>query len=295
MPDIVGPRHTRGDAMSLPVVNAFWIGPALGERHAACISSFLQVGHRLVLHVYGEPPSDTPYGVDIADASKLIPFDRLPRHKQTGSYALASDIFRYEVLGAGLGLYVDCDVFCIRPIEDDDYIFGHEGHGTINGAVLKLPRNSAMLSDLRAIGTQKAFIPPWYPERRRRRLGLKALLGLAPEISELPWGVAGPAAVTYYAKKHNVHHLAKPSDYFYPVHYSCADLLLDAGLSVRDLVTPRTVAIHLYNEALRDWPRGPAPGSPLQEMIASQQPSGFRSTDIPQLINKAREETNHQG
>ena len=107
-------------AMPLPIVNAIWIGPELGAVQVACLKSFLRHGHRVVLHCY-EAPIDVPSGVELADASRLLPLSRLFRTK--GSLAPFADLLLYELLGAGLGLYVDCDVFCLRAIEDADYIF----------------------------------------------------------------------------------------------------------------------------------------------------------------------------
>ena len=146
--------------MCLPVViNAIWIGPELGQVQAACLRSFLRHGHRVVLHCY-ERPKDTPAGVEIADATRLLPETRIIRHA-TGSLSLFADLLRYEILGAGMGLYVDCDVFCLRPIEDADYIFGLENSDRINSAVLKLPANCPVLAELRAIKNSPVFAPPW--------------------------------------------------------------------------------------------------------------------------------------
>jgi hypothetical protein len=100
-----------------------------------------------VLHCY-ERPSDTPEGVQLADASTLLPQSRIIRHRETGSLALFSDILRYEIIGKGLGIYVDCDVFCLRPIEDADYIFGWESDTFFASGVLKLPPDCPTLSAL---------------------------------------------------------------------------------------------------------------------------------------------------
>jgi hypothetical protein len=110
----------------LPIINAIWIGAELGQIHAACLRSFLRHGHRVVLHCY-ERPADTPADVEIANARNLLPENGIVRYRGTGSFALFSNLLRYEILKASLGIYVDCDVFCLRPIEDADYIFGREG------------------------------------------------------------------------------------------------------------------------------------------------------------------------
>jgi hypothetical protein len=253
--------------MRLPVVNAIWIGPELGQVQASCLRSFLRQGHSVVLHCY-ERPKDTPAGVELADAAKLLPEDRMVRHRKSGSLALFSDLLRYELLGAGLGLYVDCDVFCLRPIEDDDYIFGWETNKIIATGVLKLPRNCPVLAALRAIKDTPNFVPPWRKASKRRRLAW--LRGAAPAkpLEELKWGTIGPDALTYYAKQHGIEHLASPIDRFYPVNWDHLPLLYDPALSLEDLTTRRTDAIHLWHSLHEPLFRNAIPrGAPLWEII----------------------------
>lgn len=234
--------------MRLPVANAVWIGPVLGPIHVACLRSYLFHGHRVVLHCY-QRPKDAPTDVEIADASKLLPASRLLRHRETGSFALFSDLLRYEILGAGLGLYVDCDAFCLRPIVDADYIFGWATGTIIASGVLKLPADCAVLAALRAIKDTPNFVPPWSKPRRRR---MEWLRGAAPALplEELPWGVIGPKALTYYAQQHDIAHLASPIDRFYPLHWQQVPLLFDPALSLTALTTPRSDSLHLYHSRL---------------------------------------------
>ena len=270
----------------LPTVNAVWIGPELGQIHAACLRSFLRHGHRVVLHCY-ERPNDTPAGIEIADASLLLPQSRIIRHRKTGSLALFSDVLRYEILGAGLGLYVDCDVFCLRPIEDADYIFGREG--TVFGwagimlasGILKLPPDCPMLATLRAIKDTPEFVPPWGKVRKMRGRPLQWLRGRARAalLEDLPWGTLGPRALTYYAKEYGIEHLASPVDRFYPVHWTQIELLFDPALTLKELITHRTDALHLYNSSVSRLPAemGIPQGSPMWELLNSL--SNDRSAD----------------
>jgi len=48
--------------MTLPTINAIWIGPKPGPMNAACLRSFLRHAHRVALHCYASP-SDVPDGV----------------------------------------------------------------------------------------------------------------------------------------------------------------------------------------------------------------------------------------
>ena len=46
----------------------------------------------------------------------LLPKNRTARYRKTRSYAVLSDLLRYEILGADLGLYADCDVCSVRGV-----------------------------------------------------------------------------------------------------------------------------------------------------------------------------------
>ena len=128
----------------LATINAIWIGPNLGPIHVACLKSFLNQGHKVILHSY-KCPQDKPEKVEFADANLLIPEDQIIRHRETGSFSLFSNLLRYELLRKELGLYVDCDIFCLKPIIDAKYIIGFEDNNSLNGAVLKITLKLSLL------------------------------------------------------------------------------------------------------------------------------------------------------
>ena len=84
-------------AGALEVCNTLWVSGDLGPVLAACLASFVAKGHRVILHCY-DLPSDVPAGVETADAALIVPASRIIRHKDTGSLALFSNLFRYELL-----------------------------------------------------------------------------------------------------------------------------------------------------------------------------------------------------
>ena len=247
--------------VALPTINSVWIGRELGAVHVACLRSFLRQGHKVVLHCYA-PPHDVPIGVEIADASSLIPEAQIARYLEGGHFALISDLLRYEI--AGNGLYVDCDVFCLRPIENADYIFGLGHNYGIQNAVLKLPQDCPALANLRAIKNSPVFRPPW---QKAKRVGWLRVGGEAKPLEELKWGTIGPGALSYYAKQHGLMQYAAPIARFYPVHWTCTSMFLDPSLSLKDVVTSRTDALHLYHNS---WKTSSIPeGSPLWEIARS--------------------------
>jgi hypothetical protein len=244
------------------------------------LRSFVQVGHKTVLHAY-DPPSDLPNGVELADARALMPESRIVRYDKSGSPALFANLFRYQLLRAGLGLYVDCDMYCVRPIQDADYIFGWQDEWTICNAVLKLPPDSPILTKL--CNLKDGFIPPWIGRRETLKLRFRELIGGPRLLGQMRWGTTGPKAVTWYAKQDGLASHAAPTDVFYPIAKSHIHLLLDPDLRLDELITPRTQAVHLWNQLFvkradklsnlqsfvpRDLDDVP-PTSPLGRIIAS--------------------------
>lgn len=233
-------------------IHALWIGEKLGRISLCCLTSFVKQGHPVYLHTYGDI-QDLPQGITICDANKIVGKEKIFKHKHTGSYAIFADIFRYELLKHVNGIYVDCDMYCLKPlnIPEHGYLFGLEDDNVINNAVLALPSNSLLLNRLTDIINHKNFIPEWYSDKAKKRLKFKDIIGLSKHISEMNWGVTGPEALTYYANDCQVNLLAQPIDIFYPIHYNRVSQLLTPDLSLNEVITNRTVAVHLYNEKLR--------------------------------------------
>jgi len=246
------------------IVNMFWHGADLGPVHAACIRSFLHQGHPVILHCYSAP-SDVPSGVQLFDASKLMPESDLIANSETGSVALGSNRYRYRLIEAGFGLYVDCDMYCLKPIPESDYIFGREDSQRINNAVLKYPANSILSKSLILATKKEYYVPEWFSTKRKTLLRIRRSFGIPRSVCDMPWGVWGPNLLTHKINEIGLEQKAKPIDYFYPVHYTNTSLLYESGLTLSDLVTSRTFAVHLCHKTLSSL-QAP-PDSPLGEIV----------------------------
>ncbi|QKC85822.1 galactosyltransferase Lgt5 [Mesorhizobium sp. NZP2077] len=269
-------RETRPDGAIEPVVNAVWIGASLDDLHAACLRSFVLAGHRTRLHCY-DIPGNMPPGVETVDASKLMPRERIVYYKSNGSPSLFSNLFRLKILEAGLGLYVDCDVFCVRPIPRQDYIFGYQTGDQLNGAVLKLPAGSQTLIEMLKFADDPYYIVPWLVRSKLLRYRFRKFIGLPIHISNYSWGKLGPEAITYFTRETGTIHHAAPIDVFYPVSHHQVALLVDPHLSLADIGTPRTLCIHLFDHTLSQWMKGRAipASSPLGQLLER---CGFSAT-----------------
>lgn len=234
----------------LPDILAFWTGSAPGEMERCCLRSFVLRGHRVYLYSYSQL-KNLPDGVILQDAADIIAESDIFLAKK-GCYALFSDIFRYHLLRQKKGIYVDCDVYCLAPvtIPEDGYLLGYEDDNKINGAVLALPQESPLLNRLLHICGDSNFVPPWYTKKQKKKLRLKRFFRRGYDISQMPWGVLGPLAISWYLQEYPQIAI-QPLDVFYPVHYLCVSQFIDPELDMTDIVTSRTKCIHLYHEKLR--------------------------------------------
>jgi hypothetical protein len=248
--------------LKLPIVNAVWIGKKIGRVQAACLRSFLHTGHAVHLYAYGAVDG-LPKGVRIKDANTLLPEAGLTRYPN-GSFALAANLIRYQMMKRGLGLYVDCDVYCVHPIEDSEVLVGWQDDNYANNAVLKLPPDHPATMELANIA--EGWVPPWATEEPPQPL------------ANYLWGTTGPRALTYYLKKHGLVDRILTRDIFYPLHHSQWELLLRPDTKVADFVTPRTRYIHLWNELSKNALL--VDRSPLYEMV--------RVAEMPFVRNRLR-------
>ena len=134
---------------------SFWHGP-LDALTYACLASFPYRGARLRLYCYDDT-IQAPPGIDLADAREICPDPSLVgRYIADGKveFSKFSNLFRYLLIQKTGRCWVDSDFLCLsRPyFQNEKMVFGYQDAndhpGAINGAVLKLPSEHAVLADL---------------------------------------------------------------------------------------------------------------------------------------------------
>lgn len=237
--------------------NLLWMGAALGRVERACIRSMTRHGHPVALYCYQEPRG-VPEGVELRDAATILPRSAVVRHR-SGSVALFADRFRYALMRANAGLWLDCDMYLLAAIPPTDgYVIGLEEPGMIGAAILRIPPDSPLLPPLTALFEEKE-VPPWLPARARAAAHLRRLLTGRTGLARMPWGTAGPHALTSLAKTHGVFALAAPPEVFYPVHWRAAGWIVEPEGRLEDRTGPSTLALHLWNELIKPFKEKPAP------------------------------------
>jgi hypothetical protein len=238
---------------------SFWSGSPLSYVEQLCLASMLQAGHPIDVFTYDQDLS-VPTGVTVRSAAEIIPLAKVVRHK-SGSMALFSDIFRYEALRAGMGIWIDLDVLLLRSLSDmGEHVFGWQDPYVINGAVLRLPPDSECLGRLIDLCRSPVVIGPHWPRHRKLLQRARSLVGTHVPIQQLEWGAVGPMALTHFVTSCRLLHHCQPVDVFYPVHFKDAACVFTADASaVAALFTSSTRAVHLWNNMLKELKHLPPP------------------------------------
>jgi hypothetical protein len=256
--------------MTLPTIVSFWHGPLSWLEHLSIIS-YRRRGHPVSVYSY-EPIENLPEGAVWHDASEVLPQEKLVFYKGKGTPGVFSDHFRYAALKAGLGIYSDLDIYCVRAIDGPpDYLFAWERPGSINGAVLHIPADAPLLADLMTIFTQekRPLLEPHLPPLRRYEVAIRRLFGDRVTPEHMQYGATGPMALTYYIQKHGFKDQVRSAATFYPVPYEAIPELIKSGSSVETAVTPETLGIHIWRSQLTNRGRGDMPLPEAKSALAS--------------------------
>lgn len=254
---------------------SLWIGDSLGPVERACLRSVMKQGHSVALYCYGSL-GGIPKGVELRDASAIIPQERILRHR-SGSVALFSDWFRYELQKRALGTWIDTDNYLIAPLDmTSPNLFGRQvlcrpgilprQRESIAVGVLRLPADSPMLAPLLSL-FENGNIPDWLPAHLYVLAKLKKRLGAVTDIASYPWGTAGPFALTALARRFGLSGEAQPSDVFNPVPWYKADWIRDPRAELDSMITERTVGVHLWNDVIKGFKDQPAPSGSFLDRL----------------------------
>jgi hypothetical protein len=213
----------------MTVVNGLWIGERLSPVERACVQSFLNHGHEFHLYVY-DLVADVPVGCRLRDAAEIVPPDRIFTHRDgvaKGSLATFSNLFRFELLLARGGWWMDMDVYCLTPgLPDDGVVIGRQDPRLINDAVLRFPAGHALLKTAAAEARAKGV--------------------------DAEWTEIGPALLTRLLESDPLADAVFPARVFYPIHFSQFWTVLDPRRTEFALGQIRGAAcLHLWNEMWR--------------------------------------------
>lgn len=232
-------------------VASLWIGDRLSDIELASIKSFLRFGHPYTLYSY-EPLINLPEGVIAADANDILPAADILRYAGHGSPAIHANIFRYAMLAATDHIWVDLDIIALKEFKfDSPWVMGFEDGQQINNAVLRLPKESAVLRELLKFRLDSRGLPPHETGFRRFKYWLQGLPTGGLHISRWPWGSTGPRALTHFAELTGEARHAMDVTAFYPIPFSQVRRFAEMGTELQRQLPQDSWAVHLWGKELR--------------------------------------------
>ena len=256
-------------------LNALWVGSALPPLQRLCLTSAAATGCHVRLFVY-EPVEGIPPGVEVVDGNDILGADKMVRHGRSQSAALFSDRFRYEVLGRGLGAWIDTDLLFIKaPQNSGDCLLGWEDDELVGSAFIWIKPRHPLIDDLRRLAADDHLIPAWLPAWKRSYLAIRKAMGKPRHVSDLDWGVIGPHLLTWLLQQSDLASQVGPTSWFSPLPWDERRKIADGNFDWQSLIKPETVCAHLWNYGLTPELRNrePQQGSLLQTVARN---CGFR-------------------
>lgn len=249
-------------------LNTLWVGKSLPPLQRLCLTSALATGCRTRLFTY-EPVEGIPPGIEVVDGNEILGSEQMIRHRKSQSTALFSDRFRYEVLGRGLGAWIDTDLLFLKaPQTTGECLLGWEDEELVGSAFIWLRPGHHLIDELRRHASDEYLIPGWLPAWRRSYLTVRKAIGKPEHVSDLDWGVIGPHLLTWLLQQNNMLSAVGPTSWFSPLPWNERHKIADGNFDWRSLIKPETVCVHLWNYGLTPELRSrlPEPGSLLQSV-----------------------------
>jgi Alpha 1,4-glycosyltransferase conserved region len=237
---------------------SLWIGECISPLEYLSIQSFLANGHRYVLYSY-HPVAGLPPGCTQADAREVLPEDRVFFYSgvHSGSPAGFANLFRYKLLFAEGGWWVDTDVVCLRSsISETQYVFAPEDEGRYTNAILRAPKGSSLASLL--------------------------LEQASNQGADFEWGTTGPVLLTRVIDQLGLSSVSWPRSALYPWNWREALTVLDPRQTSRlEKLMQDSTFLHFWNEKFRtfeiDKTKPPPEGSVLDSLYCSYEVPFARS------------------
>jgi hypothetical protein len=209
-------------------VSSLWVGDSLSTMERLSIRSFQAQGHEFHLYTYG-PVAGVPESTVLRDAAEILPPDKMFRYPGNGSYAGFANLFRYALLLAQGGWWVDLDLICLHPLPE--------------------PAECAFASQHGPQGGEEATNCAIFSHAGHALLQYLVDAAQAKDPDKLEWGETGPYLVQAAIRRFGAERFLLPADAFCPIPYfRWFDTFVPGR---RTEFGPGTYAVHFWNEMWR--------------------------------------------
>lgn len=236
----------------------FWYGDALRPVDRLCLSSMVMTGQRVKLFSYGAV-KNIPEGVELCDAEPILPLSvlyqldpKFPDYKPSRTIVQFSDIFRVMLMKHKQGVWLDTDVYLVKPFHPskDDVWLARENHFRVGVSALYLPADNPIIGAFEDYLAKGHAVPEWLGFRRRVIMPLRLKMkGETVLPGKLGITIFGNDGISRLAKRFGFFNNAKPKETFYYWTGRDAERIFDPAFGLEPLNSPDFVGFHIHKKA----------------------------------------------
>lgn len=223
----------------------------------------VMTGQRVKLFVY-ERLENVPAGVELHDARDILPKSAIyqidpdyPSYKPWISILQFSDFFRVMLMKHGKGVWLDTDVYLVKPFHPDPgkIWLARENRSRVGVSALYLPPDNPVIAAFEAYMRGGNPVPDWLGFKRRVIMPqVLRMKGIAVRPNRLGITVFGNDGISRLAKRFGFFEAAKPKETFYYWTGHRAERIFDPAYGLQMLDQPDFIGFHIHKKALTDSP-----------------------------------------
>jgi len=242
---------------------SFWYGSKLRTVDRLCLASMVMTGQRVKLFVY-EPVENVPDGVELHDAESVLSKSMLyqldpdyPGFKPWLSVVQFSDFFRIMLMKRGQGVWLDTDVYLVKPFhpEPEQVWLARENRARVGVSALYLPPDNPVIAAFEVYMQGKNPVPDWLGFKRRVvQPAVLKMKGVPVRPNRLGITIFGNDGISRLAKCFGFFDEARSKETFYYWTGHKVERIFDPAYGLQPLDHPDFIGFHIHKKALTDYP-----------------------------------------
>lgn len=232
-------------------VATLWIGKRFSFLEHLCLKSFADVDQKPIVYHYGDL-EDIPDYIEARDAREIFDTSEIYCDPIARSVAVHADLFRLKLLQKTDYIWVDADIYALRPLAaKDGYLFprGNKKNQRLINSIMAFPDNSTALKAMCEFAFDSNLVPPWWPVEKQQ--AYLDLYGRSAYWS-LPLFSLGPPMLYHYISLSGEMQHATPRADMYALPPRHRRLWNDPDMSKLDFLDWRNkMSIHFHGSWFR--------------------------------------------